>query len=125
MSVVLLGLLYGCKHDPIPIPIPTVEHQAIHTIPETKTPRNTILKAWYHTHRKEWEQANLWFQQAVDQAPNDPWIYIHWGDAAQKLNHTDLASQKWKMAFTLILPSAVAQRRALKQKIEENGDFLE
>ena len=125
MLVLFLFLFYGCKHDPIPISIPTVEYQTINTVPETNIPRNTILKAWYHTHRKEWTQANLWFQKAAEQTPNDPWIYIHWGDAAQKLQQTELASQKWNMAFERILPSAVAKRRELKQKIEENGDFLD
>ena len=123
MLWMLVLTLVGCPHEPIAIP--QVEHQKYNTIPDFKTPHQHILKAWYHIHRKEWGLANQWFQQAADQTPTDPWIYIHWGNAAQKLNHTSTASQKWQEAFNLMLPSDVERRRELKQKIEENGDFLE
>ena len=123
MLFLFVSTLSGCQHDPIIIP--RVEHQEYNTIPNITTPHQHILSAWYHTHRKEWDLANQCFQRAAEQTPTDPWIYIHWGNAAQKLNHTSTASQKWQEAFQLILPSEMEKRRELKQKIEENGDFLE
>ena len=123
MLFLFVSTLFGCQRDPIVIP--RVEHQKYNTIPDIKTPHQHVLKAWYHVHRKEWSAANQWFQSAAEQTPTDPWIYIHWGNAAQKLNHTSIASQKWHEAFGLILPSEVEKRRELKQKIEENGDFLD
>jgi|GEM_PF-6377573 len=118
-----LSLFWACKKDPIVVP--DVIHDTLNTTSTPKQPHKEILTAWYYTHKGSWPQAQRFFQLAADKSPADPWIYIHWGDAANKVNQTAIATTKWQQAFDLLLASDVDLKRKLKHKIEGNGDFLQ
>ena len=81
------------------------------------TQRYLVLRAWHHSHNHKWEAARLSFGEAAKHAPNDPWLYVHWGDAAMKLGKKDEAVDAWSKALSLFGVRQTEERALVHQKL--------
>ena len=77
------------------------------SIQPTTTQRSTVsdevqylvLRAMLHAEAKNWEDCNSHFALAARRRPNDPYLYMHWGDAALKLGQHQTAVKRYKEAL--------------------------
>ena len=97
----------------IPPPPPLQENR---TRANTKQ-RYHILRAWHFSHRKQWKEARQSFEEAAKYAPNDPWIYVHWGDAARMLNKEEETVEAWSTALSLFSMKQTKERTLIHQRL--------
>ena len=114
--MVSLYLWFACP-KPIVIP-PPPKISLASPITDIAPQRTHIMMAWYQTYTNKWEQAQEHFRSAHDLAPEDPWIYISWGDAADVIGDGTQAVWAWEKALEMIPPTDVYIRNSLYQKIE-------
>ena len=85
-----------------------------------KSPKRTmIMMAWYHTHKREWNKAEDFFAQAHESHPEDPWIFVSWGDAAHHASQVERAIWAWEQALHNISASDVDVRAELYQRLDQ------
>ena len=112
--------LYMWLACPKPIVIPPPPKLPISTpIEDTSPQRTEIMMAWYHTYNNRWDQAQESFRQAHQHAPDDPWVYIIWGDAADSIGDGAQAVWAWERALEIAPPTELNLRKMLYQKISE------
>ena len=78
-----------------------------------------IMMAWYHTHKREWEKAENFFSQAQKTNPEDPWIFVSWGDAAHHISQVERAIWAWKQALDKTAASDIEVRANLYRKLDQ------
>ncbi|MEC7985533.1 MAG: hypothetical protein VX278_10255 [Myxococcota bacterium] len=79
--------------------------------------RYHVLRAWHASHQNRWDIAQIHFQKAVQYAPSDPWIYVHWGDAAKMLNQESDAVNAWSKALSLFGVKQTQERTLIHQRL--------
>ena len=57
-------------------------------------------------HNEDVKEARQSFEEAAKYAPNDPWIYVHWGDAARTLDKKEETVEAWSTALSLSASAA-------------------
>ena len=109
----------GCapKYLVVPPPPKPIERST----PNHKSAQKKVLKAWYHTHRNEWETASLFFERAIQDEPDNPWTFVHLGDAAMRSGQEVIAHEAWETALSLLLPSDIQLRIKIRQRLEKGG----
>ena len=107
----------GCTPKTLEIPPPPPIH-----VEKAQTNNSAqqalVLTAWYHTHRKEWNEAERLFAKAVETHPHDVWLYIHWGDAAYRMGEWNTASKVWTQALEELLPSDIETKLHIIERLE-------
>jgi Tfp pilus assembly protein PilF len=108
----------GCAPKELIIPPPPKPIER--TTSNHKSAQKNVLKAWYHTHRNEWDKASKFFDHAIQDEPKNPWTFIHLGDAALQVGHHEITKEAWETALSLLLPSDIQIRIQLRHKLEQN-----
>ena len=84
----------GCAPKELVVPPPPKPIER--TTPNHKSAQKNVLKAWYHTHRNEWDKASDFFDRAIQDEPDNPWTFIHLGDAALQSGQSLIAQEAWE-----------------------------
>ena len=110
-------LLWACTPKPIIIPPPPPPRTQEAII--DRTPKRTmIMTAWYYTQNRNWEKAEEYFSLAHQSAPEDPWIFLAWGDAAHSVAQAQKAIWAWEQALSRTSTADIDMRTELYQKID-------
>ena len=114
------SLLFFWSCAPKNIYIPPPPPPPTRKVMVDKAPKRTmIMMAWYHTHRREWYKAETFFSQAHQIAPDDPWIFVSWGDAAHHVSQVERAIWAWEQALAKTTPSDIDVRVELYRKLDQ------
>lgn len=115
-----LFLSMGCPPKTLDIPPPPPVHVEVSTKDKTRQ-QVLVLNAWYHTHRRDWKEAERLFAQAIDEDPDDIWLYLHWGDAAYRMGEWNRAAEVWRNALSLLLPSDIDLKLEIMERLEREN----
>jgi len=58
-----------------------------------------ILRAMLHAEEANWKECNTHFELAAKRRPYDPYLHMHWGNAALKLGQNREAIHRYKEAL--------------------------
>ena len=109
--------LWACAPKPItipPPPPPRTQKAIVNRIPQ----RSLVMTAWYYTHSKDWEKAEKFFSRAHETTPEDPWVFVSWGDAAHSISLGQKAVWAWEQALERTSTAEIEIRADLYQKID-------
>ena len=98
MLSMIVWLWFGCFNPGSAIKRPTVK-----PVPTgqkvTDDVQYHMLRAMLHTHQHDWLAANTHFEMAAKMRPRDPFIFMHWGNAALQMGETQFAVDCYRDAL--------------------------
>ena len=77
-----------------------------------------VLRAMLHARDHDWEKCNMQYKQAARQRPRDPYLYMHWGNAALQLNQKEDAILRYQEALDRFGKHRPDLRAKIESKIE-------
>ena len=91
-------MLIGCFN-----PGAAIKRPPIKTIPSraklSDDVQYHILRAMLHDHENNWDAANTHFEFASKIKPRDPFIFMHWGNAALRQGKNKIAIARYEDAL--------------------------
>ena len=98
MLKLMMAMFAGCVS-----PGTTIKRPVVPRPRQTKSIADDVLyhviRAQLHAEDSNWNDCNTHFTMAAKRRPRDPFLYMHWGNAARQLGQTQVALVKYKEAL--------------------------